>query len=148
MIFVAIAIFIIGYALGMTLGEISSYTKVDNYKKEIAKLQKENDEKKKETSELQDEVINLEQRVRYYADLYPIHSYCAEFVKDGKQYEITYPEKLYSDYNCTQEVKQLPEVNSVVVMDIILNEENHRYALRTDNTLIWAKEEPRIKEKE
>lgn len=94
----------------------------------------------------EDDKIIIAQREKYFEEIKPIKFYGVDFYQNHKKYKITTPQKTYGDYDCTFEVIN-PIITSTNVVEIIMNEENSRFGLRTeDNKLVWVKEEPRIEE--
>ena len=101
-----------------------------------------------QTVEHEDEEMIIKERQKYYEEIYPIKIKGIDFFRSRKNYKINKPNKVFADYDCTSEVKD-PVITSVFVLEIILNEDNVKYGLRTeDNKLVWVKEEPRIEERQ
>ena len=147
-------IFVLGLICGMELKKTDTEEKIQEYKDEIKVLKQQDEDEKVgvaeseefEENESEEDFDFVEQRNQYFEEIKPIKFYSIDFYQNHKKYKITSPKKIYKDYNCTKKVKD-PVITSTNVAEIIMNEENSRFGLRTeDNRLVWCKEEPRIEE--
>ena len=140
-IFLSIIFFVFGFWGGLKVEKVHSNYEIEDYKKKIAMQ-----EQLKEIEEEKEDELILEQRKQYFDEIKPIKFYGVDFYQEHKKYQITTPQKIYKDYDCSEEVKD-PVITSTNVVEIIMNEEYSRYGLRTEgNKLVWVKEEPRIEE--